>query len=106
MQAMTPELFALLKARGKPLNVDPPNLAPSGSRVRTSTGHLCELVGWLPPNPDEDSPLAGEHIAVLSIIEGPIISGDEKLALAPESEVTLVKVQKAQRASNPPMKPQ
>lgn len=97
MQTMTPELFALLKARGKPLDVDPPNLAPFGALVRTAEGHLSELVGWLAPNPNEDSSYAREHVALLSIIEGRLISGAEIHAFAPESEITLVKVQSEPR---------
>lgn len=97
MQAMTPELWALLNARGKPLDVDPPQLAPSGALVRTSTGHLCELVGWLAPNPDEGSPFAFEYVAVLLPVDGPLISGSEEFAFASESEVTLVKVQSERR---------
>jgi hypothetical protein len=92
MHAITPELLAALRAR-KRLDVDPPHLAPFGALVRTAEGHLSELVGWLAPNPDEDSPFACEHVALLSPVDGPLISGDEEFGLAPESEVTLVKVQ-------------
>jgi hypothetical protein len=92
MQAMTPELLAKLRAR-KRLDAYPPHLAPFGALVRTAEGHLSELVCWLAPNPDEDSPFACEHVALLSLVDGPLISGDEKFGLAPESEVTLVKVQ-------------
>ena len=93
---MTPELLAKLRAR-KRLDVDPPHLAPFGAVVRTAEGHLSELVGWLAPNPDEESPFAGEHVALLSVVDGPLISFAQELAFAPESEVTLVKVQNEPR---------
>jgi hypothetical protein len=96
MEAMTPELHAKLRAR-KRLDVDPPHLAPFGALVRTAEGHLSELVGWLAPNPDEDSPFAGEHVALLSVVDGVLITGDEEYGFAPESEVTLVKVQNEPR---------
>lgn len=86
----------MLRAR-KLLDVDPPHLAPFGALVRTAEGHLSELVGWLAPNPDEDWPFACEHVAVLSILDGPLIVGAEEFAFAPESEVTLVKKQKEPR---------
>jgi len=94
---MMPELLALLKARGEPLEVDPPHLAPFGALVRTAEGHLCEVIGWLAPNPDEDSPFAGEHVAVLSVVDGALISGAEEYGFALESEVTLVRVQNEPR---------
>lgn len=93
---MTPELLTMLKARER-LDVDPPHLAPSCALVRTSQGHSCELIYWLAPNPNEDSPFACEHVALLSITDGVLISGDEEYGFAPESEVTLVKVQNETR---------
>jgi hypothetical protein len=100
MHMMTPKLFGQLKAR-KRLDVDPPHLAPSCSLVRTSQGHLCELIYWLAPNADEDSPFACEHIALLSVADGTLVSADlsdeHHFAVAPESEVTLVKVQEETR---------
>lgn len=96
MRAMTPELLAKLRARQR-LDVDPPHLAPFGAVVRTTEGHLSELVGWLAPNPDEDSPIAGEHVALLSVVDGPLISLAQEFAFAPESEVILVRVQSEPR---------
>lgn len=93
---MTPELLALLKAR-KRLDIDPPNLAPSCALVRTSQGHLSELIYWLAPNQDEDSPFACEHVALLSVVDGVVVAADfsdeNQYAFAPESEVTLIKTQ-------------
>lgn len=96
MQPMTPELLAKLRAR-KRLDADPPHLAPFGAVVRTAEGHLSELVGWLAPNPDEDSTFAGEHVALLSLVDGALISGPEEYGFALESEVTLVRVQNEPR---------
>ena len=94
MHRMTPELFALFKARKPLIDMDPPHLAPSCALVRTSQGYLCNLLCWLAPNEDEDSPYAREHIALLAVEDGAIASADlsdEQRFFAPESEVTLVK---------------
>jgi hypothetical protein len=91
MNAVTSELVAVLNVRER-LDVDPPHLAPFGALVQLG-GHLAEVIGWLSPNPKEKSSFAREHVAILSIVDGVLITGDEQFGFAPESEVVLVKLQ-------------
>lgn len=95
---MPHELLSMLRAR-KVLDADPPNVPPLGALVRTPEGHLSEVIGWLAPNEEEDSPFAHEHVALLSVLDGAVASPDfqsqdqRQFGFAPESVVTLVKVQ-------------
>lgn len=80
--------------------VVPDDLPSFGSLLKTSTGHLAEVVGWFGENPNRNAPYAHERIAFALIVDGPTDGarpGTMVLSCFPESTIVSSEPQRLPR---------